>query len=124
MIITEIKHLKVSINKFEDPIFNKKILPMFSIPQILKEIAAQKNSKYKIETLNPEKKLTFKIVSFNEIVEELANRINEIAVDLEPYYFIDPSDYNSLPYKVKEILDDYKIINEKDVIRDATIRIE
>ena len=124
MIITEIKHLNVRISEFEDPIFNKKILPMFSIPQILKEIAAKKNSKYKIETLNPEKKLTFKIVSFNEIVEELANRINEIAVDLEPYYFIDPSDYNSLPYKVKKILDNYKIINEKNIIKDATIRIE
>ena len=86
---------------------------MFSTPQILKEIAAQKNSKYKIETLNPEKKLTFKIVSFNEIVEQLANRINEIAVDLEPYYFIDPSDYNSLTNKIKVVLNKSNLIENK-----------
>ena len=63
MILTEIKikHLKVRISEFEEPIFDKNILPIFTTPLILKEVAARKRSKYKIETLNPEKKLTFKI---------------------------------------------------------------
>jgi len=126
MILTEIKikDLKVRISEFEDPIFDKNILPVFTTPLILKEVAARKRSKYKIETLNPEKKLTFKIVSFNEIVEELAVRINKIAVDLEPYYYIDPSDYNSLPYKVKDIMDKYKLIEEVKEIEDASFRIK
>jgi len=104
MILTEIKHLNVRISEFEEPIFDKNILPVFITPFILKEVAARKKSKYKIETLNPEKKLTFRIVPFNEIVEELAASINKIALDLEPHYFIDPSYSNSLPYEVRAIL--------------------
>jgi len=123
MIITEIKHLNVRISEFEEPVFDANILPIFITPLILKEVDARKKSKYKIETLNPEKKLTFKIVSFNKIVEELAVRINKIAIDLEQYYYIDPSAYNSLPYKVKGILNKYKLKNDKKVIADASFRI-
>ena len=124
MIITEIKHLNVRISEFEDSIFDENILPVFSTPLILKEVAARKKSKYKIETLNPEKKLTFRIVSFNEIVEELAARINKIAIDLEPHFFIDPSEPNSLPYKVRQILDENKLIDEKKEIEEAIRRIK
>jgi hypothetical protein len=123
MIITEIKHLNVRISEFEDPIFDKNILPVFITPLILKEVAARKRSKYKIETLNPEKKLTFRIVPFNEIVEELAARINKIAIDLEPHYFIDPSYYNSLPYKVRAILNKNTLEDEKKAIAEASLRI-
>jgi len=63
--------------------------------------------------LNPEKKLNFRIVSFNVIVEELAARINKIALDLEPNYFIDPSYYNSLPYDVRAILKKKTLKDEK-----------
>ena len=110
MVITEIKHLNVRISQFEDNIFDKNILPIFTTPLILKEVDARKKSKYKIETLNPEKKLNFRIVPFNEIVEELAVRINKIAIDLEQYYYIDPSTSKSLPYKVKVLLNKNKLI--------------
>jgi len=59
MIITEIKHLNVRISEFEDPIFDDNILPVFTTPLVLKEVEARKKSKYKIETLNPEKKINF-----------------------------------------------------------------
>jgi Mitochondrial ribosomal protein (VAR1) len=126
MILTEIKikDLNVRISEFEDPIFDKNILPIFTTPLILKEVAARKRSKYKIETLNPEKKLTFKVVSFNEVVEELAARINKIAVDLEPHYYIDPSDYNSLPLKVKEIMDKFKLWEERIEVINASKRVK
>jgi len=124
MIITEIKHLNVRISVFEDPIFDENILPVFITPLILKEVEARKKSKYKIETLNPEKKLTFKIVSFNKIVEELAARINKIAIDLEPYYFSDPSNPNSLPYKIREILDKNNLREETKEIEEAILRIK
>jgi len=123
MIITEIKHLNVRISVFEDPIFDANILPIFKTPLILKEVAARKKSKYKIETLNPEKKLTFKVVSFYEIVEELAARIDKIAIDLEPHYFIDPSDFNSLPYKVRQNLENKNLIDETKEIEEAVLRI-
>jgi hypothetical protein len=123
MIITEIKNLNVRISEFEEPIFDKNILPVFITPLILKEVAARKKSKYKIETLNPEKKLTFRIVPFNEIVEELAARINKIAIDLEPHYFIDPFYYNSLPFEVRAILNKNTLIDEKKVIAEASFRI-
>lgn len=125
MILTEIKikDLNVRISEFEDPIFDKNILPVFTTPLILKEVSARKRSKYKIETLNPEKKLIFKVVSFNEVVEELAARINKIAVDLEPHYYIDPSNYNSLPYKVKEIMDKFKLWEEKIEVINASKRV-
>jgi len=123
MILTEIKHLNVRISEFEEPIFDKNILPVFITPFILKEVAARKKSKYKIETLNPEKKLTFRIVPFNEIVEELAASINKIALDLEPHYFIDPSYSNSLPYEVRAILKKNTLTDEKKVIAEASFRI-
>jgi len=123
MIITEIKNLNVRISEFEEPIFDKNILPVFITPLILKEVAARKKSKYKIETLNPEKKLTFRIVPFNEIVEELAARINKIAIDLEPHYFIDPFYYNSLPFEVRAIINKNTLIDEKKVIAEASFRI-
>jgi hypothetical protein len=126
MIITEIKikHLKVRISEFEDLVFDKNILPIFTTPSILREVDTKKLSKYKIETLNPQKKLTFKIVSFNEIVEELANKINKIANDLEPFYFYDPSDFNSLNSKVKENLTHIKFIEDKININNAKFRIK
>jgi len=42
MILTEIKHLNVRISEFEDPIFDKNILPVFITPLILKEVEARK----------------------------------------------------------------------------------
>lgn len=123
MILTEIKHLNVRISEFEDPIFDNNILPVFITPLILKEVEARKKSKHKIETLNPEKKLTFRTVSFNEIVEELAARINKIALDLEPHYYIDPSHYNSLPYEVRAILNKNTLKDEKKEIAEASYRI-
>ena len=43
MILTEIKikHLKVRISEFEDLIFDKNILPIFTTPSILKEVEAR-----------------------------------------------------------------------------------
>ena len=106
MIISEIKikHLKVRISEFEELIFDKNILPIFTTPAILKEVDAKKINKYKIETLNSQKKLTFKIITFNEIIEDLAFKFNKIAINLEPFYYTDPSKFNSLDYKVKENL--------------------
>ena len=106
MIITElkIKNLKVRISEFEELIFDKNILPIFTTPAILKEVDAKKINKYKIETLNSQKKLTFKIITFNEIIEDLAFKFNKIAINLEPFYYTDPSKFNSLDYKVKENL--------------------
>lgn len=124
MVITEIKHLNVRISQFEDNIFDKNILPIFTTPLILKEVDARKKSRYKIETLNPEKKLTFKIVSFNKIVEELAARINQIAIDLEPHYFIDPTYFNSLPYNVRQFLDKKNLIDETKEIEEALLRVK
>lgn len=124
MIITEIKQLNVRISEFEDPIFDNNILPVFTTPLILKEVDARKKSKYKIETLNPNKKLTFRIVSFNEIVEQLAARINKIAIDLEPHYFIDPSYSNSLPYNVREFLNKKNLIDETKEIKEAVLRVK
>jgi hypothetical protein len=124
MIITEIKHLNVRISIFEDPIFDKKILPIFTTPLILKEVEARQKSKYKIETLNPENKLNFKKVPFNKIVEELAARINKIAINLEPHYFIDPTYPNSLPYKVRQNLDIKKLDDENREIEEAIGRIK
>jgi hypothetical protein len=126
MIITEIKikDLKVRISEFEDLIFDKNILPIFTTPSILREVDAKKLNKYKIETLNPQKKLTFKIVSFNEIIEELAYKINKIAIDLEPFYYADPSDFNSLNHKIKEILSQKKLIEDKINIENAKVRIK
>lgn len=123
MIITEIKKLNVRISVFEDPVFDENILPVFTTPLILKEVAARKKSKYKIETLNPEKKLTFRIVSFNEIIAKLSARINKIAIKLEPHYYIDPSYPNSLPYKVKQNLDIKNKINETKEIEEALLRV-
>ena len=125
MIISEIKikHLKVRISEFEDLIFDKNILPIFTTPSILKEVDERKLNKYKIETLNPQKKLTFKVVSFNEIIEELTYKINKIAIDLEPFYYTDPSDFNSLNNKIKEILSKNKLIEDKINIKNAKARI-
>ena len=124
MVITEIKHLNVRISHFEDYIFDKNILPIFTTPLILKEVDARKKSKYKIETLNPEKKLTFKIASFNKIIEELAARINLIAIDLEPHYFIDPAYFNSLPYNVRQFLDKKNLTDETKEIKEAMLRVK
>lgn len=123
MILTEIKHLNVRISEFEEPIFDQNILPIFITPLILKEVEIRKKSKHKIETLNPEKKLNFRSVSINVIVEELAARINKIALDLEPNYFIDPSYYNSLPYDVRSFLKKNTLKDEKKEVVDAFNRI-
>ena len=124
MTITEIKHLNVRISQFENINFDDRLLPIFTTPLILKEVDARKKSKYKIETLNPEKKLTFRIVTFFEIVEELAARINKIAIDLEPHYYIDPSNINSFPYKVRSRIDEIKENQETKEIKKAILRIK
>ena len=123
MIITEIKHLNVRISEFEDNIIDENILPIFTTPLILKEVAARKKSKYNIETLNPERKLNFRIVTQSEIVSELAARINKVVLDLEPHYFIDPSHFQSLPLKVKDKLKSNLIKNEINNIKKALIRV-
>lgn len=122
MIITEIKHLNVRISEFEDNIIDDNILPIFATPLILKEVAARKRSKYNIETLNPERKLTFRIVTHSEIVAELAARINKVAFDLEPYYFIDPSHFHSLPLKIKDKLESNLLLNKIKNIEASSIR--
>lgn len=126
MIITEIKfkHLKVRISEFEELIFDKNILPIYTTPTILKEVDARKTNKYRVETLNPNKNLNFKVITFNEIIEELTKRINKVAKDLELYYFADPSHYKTLPNKVKLILDKYKIIEKKKSFKDASFRLK
>ena len=126
MIITEIKikHLKIRISEFEDLIFDKNILPMFTTSSILKEVEAKKISKYKIETLNPNKKLTFKVVTSYEIIENLISKINKISIDLEPFYYTDPSNYNSLNYKFKEFLSENQLIENLKDIDTALLRIK
>ena len=64
MILTEIKHLNVQISEFEEPIYDQNILPIFITPLILKEVEARKQSKYRIQTLNLNKKLNYKVVKF------------------------------------------------------------
>ena len=126
IIIAEIKikHLKVRISEFEDIIFDKNILPIFTTSSLIKEVESRKSSIYNIETLNPNKKLTFKVVSFNEIIEDLTSKINKISIDLEPFYYTDPSNYSSLDYKVKEILSENQLIEDLANIKTAKYRIQ
>ena len=124
MIITEIKHLNVRISEFEDNIIDDNILPIFTTPLIIKEVEARKRGKYKIETLNPERKLTFRKVTQIEIVTELAARINKVALKLEPYYFINPSHFQSLPIKLRNKLEINLIKNKIKDIEDTSIQVK
>ena len=54
-----------------------------------------------LNVINSQKKLTFKIITFNEIIEDLAFKFNKIAINLEPFYYTDPSKFNSLDYKAE-----------------------
>lgn len=95
MIITEIEfkdlHLKVRISEFEELVYDKKILPMYINPTLLKEVLARKSNKYRVETLNPNNNVNFKVITFNQIIEELTNRINKVAKFLDFYYYSEPS---------------------------------
>ena len=114
----KIKNLKVRISEFEDIYFEKEIYPLFTTSSLIKEVVSRKTSLYKIETINPDNKLTYKVVTTYEIIENLISKINKISTDLEPFYYTDPSNYNSLNYKVKEILSENKIV-VADAVADA-----
>ena len=74
-------------NKIKKPLYSisyidKKILPFFSIPVILKRIDDQKKNK-DLNQLNPQKKLIYKIIKLNEKLVKITTSIKNYNLNLD-----------------------------------------
>ena len=74
-------------NKYENTEINidKRIIPLFSTPVILKKINDQKRNKYNFNVLNPQKKLTFKKTTLNEMLDIYLKGLNIYKSNLNKY---------------------------------------
>jgi len=72
-----IKNDNIKIN------IDKKILPLFSVPVLLKNLNIKKRNKYNI--INPDHKLIYKIISFKEIIEIFLKGLNLYNYHLNEY---------------------------------------
>lgn len=77
--INIIKNESININ------IDKRIIPLFSTPVYLKKLSDKKRNKYNINLKNPQKKLTFKNITLNEILEIFLKGINNYNVHLIKY---------------------------------------
>jgi len=64
---------------------DKRMLPLFSTPVQLKKLNDQKINKYNFDILNPQKKLTYKVISLKEILELFLKGINLYNLNLNKY---------------------------------------
>ena len=64
---------------------DKRMLPLFSTPIQLKKLNDQKLNKYNLDILNPQKKLTYKIISLKEILDIFLKGINLYNLNLNKY---------------------------------------
>ena len=61
---------------------DKKILPFFSNPIVLKRISDQKKNK-NLNLLNPQKKLIYKIIKLNENLVKISTSIEKYNLNLD-----------------------------------------
>nr|YP_009739460.1 ribosomal protein S3 [Tricholoma saponaceum]QIC20304.1 ribosomal protein S3 [Tricholoma saponaceum] len=61
-------NINLTKNKYNDLIIDKRILPLFKTPVILKQLNEKKRNKYNITLKNPGPKFKFKLISLNEIL--------------------------------------------------------
>ena len=66
----------ITKNEHKDINIDKRILPLFSTPVILKQISDKKRNKYNFNLLNPQKKLTYKVISLKEILSIFLKGLN------------------------------------------------
>jgi len=106
----------------------KRILPFFSVPVILKKISDKK--KYKnLNLLNPQKKLIYKIIRLNKRLEKLVKSINKYNLNLNSFkgskldfilflrnnlYFNLKIRFSNIFYKIDLIKATYNIINDNN----------
>jgi hypothetical protein len=72
-------------NEYSELNIDKRMLPLFSTPLLLKKLNDQKRNKYNLDNLNPQKKLTYKVISLNEILEIYLKGINLYKLNLNNY---------------------------------------
>jgi hypothetical protein len=70
---------------------DKKILPFFSSPIILKRISDQKKN-IDLNKLNPQKKLIYKIIKLNEKLVKFSTSIKQYNLNLDSFFL--PSSLN------------------------------
>lgn len=73
---------------------NKKILPFFSNPIILKRINDQKKNK-DLNSLNPQKKLIYKIIKLNENLVKFTTSIKNYNLNLDLFFLSNISSSSS-----------------------------
>ena len=89
-IILQNKLINMSIRsaiKGDDGQIEKRILPLFSVPVILKKISDKK--KYKnFSSIIPQKKLMYKVVILNKKLNKLVNSIHKYNLNLNELFFL------------------------------------
>jgi hypothetical protein len=98
----------------KDITINKNILPLFSIPVILKKISDKKENNY-LKLLNPQTKLVYKIIKLDTKLLEFITNIKEYSFNLNSFkgnnldfiLFNKNNFYYNLKYRLSNIL--YKI---------------
>src|ERR1700755_2764390 len=72
-------------NEYSELNLDKRMLPLFRTPFLLKNLNDQKRNKYNLDNLNAQKKLTYKVISLNEILEIYLKGINLYKLNLNNY---------------------------------------
>ena len=82
-----LKNLNIDITKndYNDIIIDKRILPLFKTPIILKQLNETKRNKYNIILKNQEKKLSFRLITLNEILDLFLKGISIYNSNLNKY---------------------------------------
>jgi hypothetical protein len=75
----------INNNEYSNIVIDNRILPLFSNPIILKQISDQEVNKINLDQINPEKKLTYKVISFKEILELYLKGLNIYNLNLNNY---------------------------------------
>jgi hypothetical protein len=63
-----LKNINLTKNEYNDLIIDKRILPLFKTPVILKQLNEKKRNKYNINLQNSGPNFSFKLISLNEIL--------------------------------------------------------
>lgn len=82
---TNTNKLIITKNEYSDIQIDNRIIPLFSSPLYLKEKSLKKRNKYNFTLLNPQKKLTYKVISFREILSLFLKGFNIYNFNLNKY---------------------------------------
>jgi len=78
-------NFNITKNDYKDIIIDKRMLPLFKTPVILKKLSEKKRNKYNINLINPNKNLNKKIITLKEILEIFLKGINIYKFKLTHY---------------------------------------